>query len=122
MADATVQARMARLREERARAAEMVERDRTNQARAVDDLERLVILARLLVPIAVVLVLHEGIHALCLWLFTHERPTFVATFGGGGGIGVIATSCPIWECEIRQRMPLTPRECYISSYLAVIPS
>ena len=51
-------------------------------------LERLTILARLLMPIAVVLFLHEGIHALCLWLFTHERPTFVATLAGGGGIGV----------------------------------
>jgi hypothetical protein len=55
-------------------------------------LERLAILVRLLVPIAVVLILHEGIHALCLWLFTHERPTFVATFGGGGGIGVRSPS------------------------------
>jgi hypothetical protein len=55
-------------------------------------LERLVILARLLVPIAVVLVVHEGIHAICLWLFTHERPTFVTTFGNGGGIGVRAPS------------------------------
>jgi hypothetical protein len=51
-------------------------------------LERLTILLRLLVPVAVVLILHEGIHALCLWLFTRERPIFVATFEGVGGIGV----------------------------------
>jgi hypothetical protein len=51
-------------------------------------LERLTILLRLLAPLAIVLILHEGIHALCLWLFTHERPTFVATLGGVGGIGV----------------------------------
>jgi hypothetical protein len=51
-------------------------------------LERLTILLRLLVPVAVVLILHEGIHALCLWLFTRERPIFVATFEGVGGIAV----------------------------------
>jgi hypothetical protein len=56
-------------------------------------LERLTILLRLLVPIAVVLILHEGIHALCLWLFTHARPTFVATLEGVGGIGV---RLPLW--------------------------
>jgi hypothetical protein len=50
--------------------------------------ERLVVLLHLLVPVAVILTLHEGIHALCLWLFTHERPTFVATFEGVGGFGV----------------------------------
>jgi hypothetical protein len=56
-------------------------------------LERLVIVLRLLMPIAVILILHEGIHALCLWSFTHELPTFVATFRGLVGIGV---KLPSW--------------------------
>jgi len=51
-------------------------------------LERLIVVLRLLVPMAVIAIVHEGIHASCLWLFTHERPTFVATFEGVGGIGV----------------------------------
>lgn len=49
--------------------------------------ERLIILLRLLVPVAVIAILHEGIHVLCLWLLTRERPTF-ATFEGVGGVGV----------------------------------
>ena len=73
-------------------------------------LERLTILLRLLIPIAVVLLLHEGIHALCLWLFTHERPTFVATLEGVGGIGV---KLPSWYL---------PRNVFLVANLAPVCS
>jgi hypothetical protein len=73
-------------------------------------LERLTILLRLLIPIAVVLILHEGIHALCLWLFTHERPTFVATLEGVGGIGV---KLPSWYL---------PRNAFLVANLAPVCS
>lgn len=50
--------------------------------------ERLIILLRLLRPVAFVLILHEGIHALLLWLYTKEHPLFIATLKGIGGIAV----------------------------------
>ena len=50
--------------------------------------ERLIALFRVLLPVALVLVVHEFIHAVILWLYTKERPTFVTTFEGIGGIAV----------------------------------
>lgn len=54
--------------------------------------ERLIILLRLLPPVALVFILHEGIHVLFLWLYTKERPKIVATFQGIGGIAVRMSS------------------------------
>ena len=50
--------------------------------------DRLIALFRVLLPVALVLILHECIHAVILWLYTKERPTFIATFEGIGGIAV----------------------------------
>lgn len=50
--------------------------------------ERLITLLRLLLPVALMLIVHEGIHAMLLWSYTKERPTFVVTFKGIGGIAV----------------------------------
>ncbi len=50
--------------------------------------ERLIVLFRVLLPVALVLILHECIHAILLWLYTKERPTFVTTFEGIGGVAV----------------------------------
>jgi hypothetical protein len=56
-------------------------------------MERLIALFRVLLPVALVLILHEGIHAGLLWLYTKERPKIVATFEGIGGIAV---RMPAW--------------------------
>ncbi len=50
--------------------------------------ERLVALFRVLLPVALVLILHECIHAVLLWSYTKERSTFVATLKGIGGIAI----------------------------------
>ncbi|HLO16137.1 MAG TPA: DUF3267 domain-containing protein [Anaerolineales bacterium] len=50
--------------------------------------ERLIALLRVLLPVALVLILHECIHAALLWFYTKARPTFVGTFKGIGGIAV----------------------------------
>ncbi len=55
--------------------------------------ERLIALFRVLLPVALVLILHECIHAVILWLYTKKRPTFVTTFEGIGGIAV---KMPSW--------------------------
>jgi NAD/NADP transhydrogenase beta subunit len=51
-------------------------------------IERLIALFRVLLPVALVLILHESIHATLLWLYTKERPKIVTTFEGIGGIAV----------------------------------
>ena len=51
-------------------------------------MERLVVLLRILLPVALVLILHECIHAVFLWLYTKERPKLIATVKGIGGIAV----------------------------------
>lgn len=51
-------------------------------------LERLIALVRVLLPVALILILHECIHAVLLWLYTKERPIFVVTVKGIGGIAV----------------------------------
>jgi hypothetical protein len=56
-------------------------------------MDRLTILLSMLLPVAFVLILHECIHALLLWLYTRERPILVATWKGVGGIGV---RMPAW--------------------------
>lgn len=55
--------------------------------------ERLLTLFRVLLPVAFVLILHEGIHMVFLWLYTKDRPKIVATFEGIGGIAV---KMPSW--------------------------
>ena len=51
-------------------------------------MERLGLLLQILVPVVVILILHECIHAAFLWLYTKERPRLVATLKGIGGIAV----------------------------------
>jgi len=51
-------------------------------------MERLITLLRLLLPVALVLILHECIHAVLLWLYTKKRPFFIVIFKGIGGIAV----------------------------------
>lgn len=51
----------------------------------VPTLDRLRTLPIVVVSVAVTLIVHEFIHALCLWIFTGERPIIVA---GGGGLCV----------------------------------
>jgi hypothetical protein len=56
-------------------------------------MERLTALFRVLFPTLLVLVLHECIHAALLWFYTKERPSFIATLNGIGGIAV---RMPCW--------------------------
>jgi hypothetical protein len=56
-------------------------------------MDRLTILLSMLLPVAFVLILHECIHALLLWLYTKERPILVVTWTGVGGIAV---RMPLW--------------------------
>jgi hypothetical protein len=55
--------------------------------------ERLIALFRVLLPVAFVLILHECIHVVLLWLYTKERPIIVTTLEGIGGIAV---KMPSW--------------------------
>jgi hypothetical protein len=50
--------------------------------------ERLIALLHILLPVAFVLLLHECIHAVLLWLYTKERPALIVTLKGIGGIAV----------------------------------
>jgi len=56
-------------------------------------MERLWSVLTILVLLLVVFMLHELIHALCLWLYTGKRPVIRATLNGGGGFYV---RLPAW--------------------------
>jgi len=48
----------------------------------IPTLDRLRTLPTVAVSVAVILIVHEFIHALCLWILTRERPLIVAKGGG----------------------------------------
>jgi hypothetical protein len=60
------------------------------------------------IPIVIVIILHEGIHALCLRLFTGEWPIVIASLEGLGGIAV---RLPSWYL---------PRNAFLISNLAPV--
>jgi len=49
---------------------------------------RLLSLWKVLLPLAIIILLHELIHALCLWIYTGKRPVISATLKGAGGLFV----------------------------------
>lgn len=61
-----------------------------------------------MIPIVIVIILHEGIHALCLRLFTGEWPIVIASLEGLGGIAV---RLPSWYL---------PRNAFLISNLAPV--
>jgi hypothetical protein len=50
--------------------------------------ERLWSMYKVLVPLVIIIVFHELIHALCLWIYTGKRPVIRATLKGAGGLYV----------------------------------
>jgi hypothetical protein len=74
----------------------------------VPTLERLRGFSRVLIPLAVIFVVHESIHALLLWMFTRERPKIVVALKEGGGICV---RLPSWYL---------PRNAFLAADLAPV--
>jgi hypothetical protein len=51
-------------------------------------LERFLSMWRIIIPLIIIILVHESIHALCLWIITGKRPILRATFKGAGGLYV----------------------------------
>jgi NAD/NADP transhydrogenase beta subunit len=75
---------------------------------------RILTIFRVLLPVAMVLILHECIHVVLLWLHTRERPSIIVSIEGIAGISV---SMPSWYLSRNAFLKISLAPVYLITLL-----